>query len=180
MINDFVFFQQDVPNAPQVTKRLQRITVTAGKLFRLSIPSDTFTDAEDGSTRSLRLELVTSDGKSIDEVPWIALDVEKQVLTGNYIIFQVILIEILFHLILQEIYGLPLSDDIGKWSFTLIAYDSSDLSVSELAEVIVRQHQSERTFNHRVTLEMEAELADDEIDFPQVIFIKVDYLMALQ
>lgn len=73
-----VFFPQPAPSPPQVTRRLPRVTAMAGKIFRFSVPVDTFTDA-DGTARSLDLELIPADGKTLDEIIWIAFDADAQV-----------------------------------------------------------------------------------------------------
>lgn len=64
---------------PTVTKTLQKMTATAGKVFRMTIPAETFSDAEDGSTRRLALELVSKDGEPLVDVHWIAFNATTQV-----------------------------------------------------------------------------------------------------
>ena len=39
-------------------------------MFRFVIPVVTFSDAEDGNTASLHLELLTEDGKQLEEFSW--------------------------------------------------------------------------------------------------------------
>jgi hypothetical protein len=69
-------------------------------------------------------------------------------------------------------YGLPVAEDIGKWNFTIVARNSANLSVSELAEIQVRQHQAERTFHHKFRLQIEPEFSEEELAFPRVIIFQ--------
>lgn len=48
------------------------------------------------------------------------------------------------------------------------ARNSANLTVTETAEVQVRQHPSERAFNHRFTLQLEPEFSDDEKLLPPI------------
>lgn len=132
------------PLPPIVLRRLPKITATAGKVLRYPIPADTFSDSEDNS-RNLQLELITQSGKPIDQVTWIGFDSAA-----------------------KEIYGLPLADDIGKYTFLVQARNSANLTVTEAAEIQVRQHPSERAFNHRFTLQLEPEFSDDEKLLPTI------------
>ena len=66
------------------------------------------------------------------------------------------------------IYGLPLADDIGKYFFTVQAKNSANLTVTEQAEIQVRQHPAERTFHHRFALQLEPEFSNEELFYPQV------------
>lgn len=115
---------------PVINHRLQKIAVTAGKVLRHKIPSDTFSDTEDGDTKKLKLKLRMS-GSEIPPDYWIQLD-EKS----------------------QEIYALPLEDHISKWTFDLIAYDSGGLMVEDNIEVRVQDHKGRRAVNHAITMEL--------------------------
>lgn len=121
------------------------MVATAGKVFRLVIPAETFSDAEDGSTRRLSLELA---GDQLADMRWIA-----------------------FNATAQEIYGLPLAEDIGRYSLVIRARNSANLTVEEPAEIHVRQHPSERTFHHRFTLQLEPEFSDEETALPPAFWM---------
>ncbi len=64
-----------------------------------------------------------------------------------------------------------MAEDIGSYSFKLWARNSANLTVSELAEIRVRQHQSERAFNHRFTLQLEPEFDNDEMTLPSAFWM---------
>jgi len=136
------------PIPPSVTMRLPKIPATAGKVFRFVIPVTTFSDPVDGSSANLHLELLSEDGKPLDGITWIGFNATK-----------------------REIYGLPLADDIGKYSFLVRARNSANLTVTETAEIQVRQHPSERAFHHQFTLQLEPEFSEDEETLPQVYWM---------
>lgn len=61
-----------------------------------------------------------------------------------------------------------MADDIGKYTFLVQARNSANLTVTETADIQVRQHPSERAFNHRFTLQLEPEFSDDEKLLPPI------------
>lgn len=67
---------------PQVTKRLPKIPATAGKVLRFTIPVETFSDAEDGNAAKLQLDLLSEDGKPLEE-EWIGFNSSTRVITIN-------------------------------------------------------------------------------------------------
>ncbi len=71
-----------LPNAPPVLQRkLQKLPVVVGKSFRRRVPEDTFSDAEDGGTRSLRLSLRWPNGSVVsDRHSWVKFDERTQTL----------------------------------------------------------------------------------------------------
>lgn len=139
---------KSAPIPPEVTMRLPRIPATAGKVMRFSIPSGTFSDAEDGNTANMHLELLSQDGQQLEEITWIGFNSTK-----------------------KEIYGLPLADDIGKYTFLVQARNSANLTVTETVEIQVRQHPSERAFHHHFTLQLEPEFSVDEETLPQAYWM---------
>ena len=66
---------------------------------------------------------------------------------------------------------MPLADDIGKYSFLVQARNSANLTVTETAEIQVRQHPSERAFHHHFTLQLEPEFSFDEETLPQAYWM---------
>ncbi|RWS19034.1 dystroglycan-like protein, partial [Leptotrombidium deliense] len=123
------------PNrGPSIHKRIQKLSLTAGKYWRYYIPSETFFDSGDGNTRSLKLTFLIFDLHSDreDSPPadyWIQFDHEN-----------------------QYSFALPTEKNVGKHKFTLVAVDSKGEPVTELLEVHVRQHPSSRAFHHTFTL----------------------------
>ncbi|KAH8020325.1 hypothetical protein HPB51_000642 [Rhipicephalus microplus] len=99
---------------PMLNKRLQKLIVTAGKVWSYQIPKDVFLDAEDGDTRNLKLMFVTSAGTAIEPRSWIQFDPEKQTLSA-----------------------LPLDDNIGKYTFILEAMDAEGDTVQDMVEINV-------------------------------------------
>lgn len=62
-----------------MTKRLPKIPATAGKVLRFSIPVETFSDAEDGNAAKLQLDLLSEDGKPLEE-RWIGFNATSRVI----------------------------------------------------------------------------------------------------
>lgn len=116
---------------PVVMSRFPKIIFTAGKILRYRIPEDTFVDFEDGNTRQLKLLLLTPEGTSLNASSWIQFDSNK-----------------------QEIYGIPLEQNIGTWNFVLEAMDSDGDSVKHQVEVVVRQHTLSRAVYHEFVMHL--------------------------
>lgn len=99
-----------IGNSPPVLrKRLQKLRVFAGKPLSQIIPIDTFHDDVDGNTRNLQLTLQP-------KFKWIEFNNKT-----------------------QEIYGIPLVEQISTHSFKLTATNSRGLSVSEVFDIYVQQ-----------------------------------------
>lgn len=77
-----MLFEQAQP--PQIKKRLQTVQTIAGKVFRFQIPADTFSNGDDGDTRSLQLEIIPAENESLTDMSWIGFDAEKQVLMDSH------------------------------------------------------------------------------------------------
>lgn len=127
---------------PYLNRRLPRLAVTAGQVWRYSIPSDTFMD-EDGDLKKLKSAIVrkTDGGTSIKQntsnlastspdstqyYSWVQYDASSQIL-----------------------YGLPTENDIGRHEIILVVGDSYGATSQEIIEIHVRQHQSSRAFTHQ-------------------------------
>ncbi|CAN7988092.1 unnamed protein product [Ixodes hexagonus] len=111
---------------PVLNKRLQKLVVTAGKVWTFPIPVDAFHDREQGDTRELKLMFVTSAGTAIEPRSWIQFDAEKQMLSA-----------------------LPLDDNIGKYQFRLEAMDNEGETVHDVIDINVWQHPSARAVHHK-------------------------------
>lgn len=66
--------------APMVKSRLQKVAVTSGKAFVVTVPEDTFYDEEDMS--NLRLELTDRDGLELKINSWLQFNAEKRQIYG--------------------------------------------------------------------------------------------------
>lgn len=121
-----------VPNfKPTIERRVKKLTVVAGKIWRFQIPQDTFVDIEDGDTRHLKLLFMTSERTSIPPTSWIQFDPEKQML-----------------------YALPLEDHIGKYEYILEAMDNEGASTNDRLDIHVWQHQSSRAKHHEFSVSL--------------------------
>jgi neurexin len=58
------------------------IEYTVYSFYRFVIPEDTFSDLEDGNTRSLRLIFKTKEGTSVPPTSWLQFNPEKQEIYG--------------------------------------------------------------------------------------------------
>lgn len=124
---------------PRQDKRLKKIPVTAGKSLSYVIPANTFSDIEDGDTRRLRLSL-NLQGAPLKSSHWLQ-----------------------FNQSTQEVYGLPLENDISTWTYELIAADSGGLSVSDQLDIHVQQHKLSRSVNHDFSIYLRI---DKRTEFP--------------
>lgn len=119
---------------PTIDHRLAKQVAVAGKVFSFVIPEDTFSDLEDGNTRNLRLIFKTKEGTSVPPTSWLQFSPEK-----------------------QEVYGLPLEEEVSMWKFIIEAMDKEGKSVSENLELMVQHHKRSRTVNHEFTLHLHIE-----------------------
>jgi len=138
---------------PTIDHRLAKQVAVAGKVFRFVIPEDTFSDLEDGNTRNLRLIFKTKEGTSVSQRSWLQFSPEK-----------------------QEIYGLPLEEEVSMWQFIIEAMDREGKSVSENLELAVQHHKRSRTVNHEFTLHLHIE---KKFDFPSSVDWQLNVLHRL-
>ncbi|XP_043258133.1 dystroglycan-like isoform X3 [Colletes gigas] len=124
---------------PRQDRRLKKIPVTAGKPLSYVIPSNTFSDLEDGDTRSLRLNLYLQ-GAPLKSTHWLQFNQNT-----------------------QEVYGLPLENDISTWTYELVAADTEGLNVTDRLDIHVQQHKLSRSVNHEFSIYLRIE---KRTDFP--------------
>ncbi|XP_033227908.1 dystroglycan isoform X3 [Belonocnema kinseyi] len=113
-----------VNTAPVLRKRLQKIRVFAGKTFTHIISNETFRDEIDGYTRNLHLSLEP-------KMKWIEFNNKT-----------------------QEIYGIPLVEDISTHNFRLTATNSRDKSVTEEFPIYVQQPSKRVEFEFHLYLDI--------------------------
>ncbi|XP_076283956.1 uncharacterized protein LOC143210714 isoform X3 [Lasioglossum baleicum] len=124
---------------PRQDRRLKKIPVTAGKPLSYIIPPNTFTDLEDGDTRNLRLSLYLQ-GAPLKRLHWLQFNPKT-----------------------QEVYGLPLENDISTWTYDLVASDSEGLNVTDRLDIHVQQHKLSRSVNHEFSIYLRI---DKRTEFP--------------
>lgn len=124
---------------PRQDKRLKKIPVTAGKPLSYIIPPSTFSDLEDGDTRNLRLSLYLQ-GAPLKSSHWLQFNPNT-----------------------QEVYGLPLENDISTWTYDLIAADREGLNVTDRLDIHVQQHKLSRSVNHEFSVYLRI---DKRSEFP--------------
>ncbi|RLU24041.1 hypothetical protein DMN91_004250 [Ooceraea biroi] len=113
---------------PRRDRRLKKIPVTAGKPLSYIIPANTFSDLEDGDTRNLKLSLYWQ-GAPLKTTHWLQFNHHT-----------------------QEVYGLPLENDISTWNYELVATDSEGANVSDSLDIHVQQHKLSRSVNHEFSI----------------------------
>lgn len=144
----------DVKNIqPTIDHRLAKQVAVAGKVFSFVIPEDTFSDLEDGNTRNLRLIFKTEAGTSVAPTSWLQFNPEK-----------------------QEVYGLPLEEQVSMWKFIIEAMDKEGKSVSENLELTVQHHKARRNANHEFTLQLHIE---KKYEFPSSVDWQLNVLNGL-
>ncbi|OAD62671.1 Dystroglycan [Eufriesea mexicana] len=125
--------------SPRQDKRLKKIPVTAGKPLSYVIPANTFSDSEDGDTRDLKLSLYLQ-GAPLKTSHWLQFNQNT-----------------------QEVYGLPLENDISTWTYELVAADSEGLNVTDRLDIHVQQHKLSRSVNHEFSIYLKI---DKRSEFP--------------
>ncbi|EFN86632.1 Dystroglycan [Harpegnathos saltator] len=118
---------------PRRDRILKKIPVTAGKLLNYAIPANTFSDLEDGDTRKLKLNLYWQ-GVPLKPTHWLQ-----------------------FNRLKQEVYGLPLENDISTWNYELVATDSEGANVTDHLDIHVQQHKLSRSVNHEFSIYLRIE-----------------------
>lgn len=113
---------------PRVRNRIKKLAWIAGHVYHLPIPRDTFEDVEDGDTSHLRLLFKTSDGLTVGRNSWIQFNPTR-----------------------QEIYALPLEENIGRYTYVLEAMDSEGKTTTDTIMIHVQQAREARNYNHRFT-----------------------------
>lgn len=147
-LNDFNNYNR----APVLNRRLPKLAVTAGQVWRYFIPYDTFVD-EDGDLRQLKSMIVpkgllkhgqNDTGEQGNQYySWLQYDPKYQLL-----------------------YGFPTENDSGKHEIELIVSDQFGSISNETIEINVRQHQSTRAFTH---LFVANHVVWDSQSFPSVV-----------
>ncbi|CAL7949940.1 unnamed protein product [Xylocopa violacea] len=138
--------------APRQDKRLKKIAVTAGKPLSYVIPANTFSDFEDGDTRHLKLALYLQ-GAPLKPSHWLQ-----------------------FNQSTQEVYGLPLENDISTWNYELVASDSEGSNVTDRLDIHVQQHKLSRSVNHEFSIYLRI---DKRSEFPTDIDWELKVIRAL-
>lgn len=128
--------------SPEIRNRIQKLRFTAGKVFRHPVPEDAFFDREDGGSKNLSLKFLSAEKGPIFDNSWIQFN-EKT----------------------QEIYGLPLDDQVSQWNFVLSATDSSGLSVEDTIFISVQHHKGRRTVTHAIDIEVTAVPKGPQVDW---------------
>ncbi|KAJ9584025.1 hypothetical protein L9F63_021629 [Diploptera punctata] len=105
---------------PSLRNQVDHINATVGKLLVFKVPEDTFYDPEDGSTRSMKLTLLTIDRAPISLANWLQFDIKN-----------------------QEFYGIPMQQDDGRKEYQLVCEDSGGLTANDGLVVVV--HAAPRT-----------------------------------
>ncbi|XP_014478579.1 PREDICTED: dystroglycan [Dinoponera quadriceps] len=113
---------------PRRDRILKKIPVTAGKPLSYVIPANTFSDIEDGDTRNLKLNLYWQ-GVPLKPTHWLQ-----------------------FNRHTQEVYGLPLENDISTWNYELVATDREGANVTDHLDIHVQQHKLSRSVNHEFSI----------------------------
>ncbi|XP_032681141.1 dystroglycan isoform X2 [Odontomachus brunneus] len=137
---------------PRRDKILKKIPVTAGKPLSYVIPANTFSDLEDGDTRKLKLNLYWQ-GVPLKPTHWLQ-----------------------FNRYTQEVYGLPLENDISAWNYELVATDSEGANVSDSLDIHVQQHKLSRSVNHEFSIYLRI---DKRNEFPTDVDWKFKVIRSL-
>lgn len=116
---------------------MNRLQATSGKTFTHKIEG-VFNDQEDGM--KLKIELLDKNNDTLSPNSWIRFNPKT-----------------------QELYGLPLENDVSKHEFKLRATDSSNEHVDEIVDITVHQHKTLRSVNHEIYIQVTVEKEYDSI-----------------
>ncbi|BES90568.1 Dystroglycan (Dystrophin-associated glycoprotein 1) [Nesidiocoris tenuis] len=123
---------ENLPPFPR--NQVDYFNATVGQLLVFQVPEDTFYDPEDGSTRNLRLSLLTMERGRIPPNHWLQFDPKN-----------------------QEFYGIPFT--AGQTEYQLVCQDSGNEESSDGLVVIV--HQAPRVmYNVEFSITLAVELND--------------------
>ncbi|XP_025266247.1 dystroglycan isoform X2 [Camponotus floridanus] len=102
-------------NFPPVPRnQVDHVNATVGQLLVFKVPEDTFFDAEDGSSRNMKMSLLTIDRIPIPPHEWLQFDSKN-----------------------QEFYGVPMRPDIGRKEYQLVVTDKDGASSTDGLVVVV-------------------------------------------
>lgn len=102
-------------NFPPVPRnQVDHVNATVGQLLVFKVPEDTFFDAEDGSSRNMKMSLLTIDRIPIPPHEWLQFDNKN-----------------------QEFYGVPMRADIGRKEYQLVVTDKDGASSTDGLVVVV-------------------------------------------
>ncbi|XP_037294965.1 dystroglycan isoform X3 [Manduca sexta] len=123
-----VTFAMPVNQPPSLKHHMKKLAIIAGKAFRYIIPTDLFTDPEEGS--NLTFTMYEADNVRLSKTSWI------QFIPSG-----------------REVYGLPLEAHVSRWNFIVEAQDSEGLVARGPLDITVQQHKSGRTINHQFIMQ---------------------------
>ncbi|XP_011876234.1 PREDICTED: dystroglycan isoform X2 [Vollenhovia emeryi] len=102
-------------NFPPVPRnQVDHVNATVGQLLVFKVPEDTFFDSEDGSSRNMKMSLLTIDRQPIAPREWLQFDSKN-----------------------QEFYGVPMSAHIGRKEYQLVVTDTKGASATDGLVVVV-------------------------------------------
>lgn len=117
---------------PMPRNQVDLVNATVGQLLVFKVPEDTFFDAEDGSSRNMRMSLLTMDRTPIPAHEWLQFDSKN-----------------------QEFYGVPMRSDVGRKEYQLVVTDSKGASATDGLVVIVHPAPSmQHTVEFSMTLDI--------------------------
>ena len=126
-------------NAPEITGQIPAQTITFCGLHTMKIPSNAFTDKEEGSTRSLKLTMSRDDGSPLED--WMEFDSVNQTLS-------MLLVSSMDNFLFQR-----------RQKFKLTATDSSKLSRSQPVTINIQGNPDTIDFKKILILNKTAEFA---------------------
>lgn len=71
--------------SPMIRNRLQKLAITAGKWFTMTIPMDLFHDPEDG--RDIRIVVLDDRGNELKSTSWLQFNPAKREIYGLYVLY---------------------------------------------------------------------------------------------
>ena len=127
------------PTPPQLTNAIGRITGVAGQVLDFQVPSNMFADVTDGNTRNLKLELLQHGIKPLPSSSWVLLNQS------------------------QQIYGLPMPQNIGKKRFVVKATNSHSLSALDPFHLVIKKDTTKYNHQFRIQLDYDYNTFDSNV-----------------
>ncbi|XP_006819307.1 dystroglycan 1-like [Saccoglossus kowalevskii] len=125
---------------PQLMNHIDRVYAYEGEMLVYRVPEDTFYDEEDGSTRNLKLMLLSIDGGILHKMSWIQFDSSS-----------------------QTIYGLPMAEQAGKHEYVMTAIDSFGDIARDAFEVVVVASVNKPNHEFSITLSNDYEEFENDV-----------------
>ena len=126
---------------PTLRREIKNIEVQVGDLLEFKVPAGTFSDVEDGNTRSLKLVFGDEHGLSLPPDSWVH-----------------------FNATTQSLFGLPMAEDKGRHRYKMTAIDSGGKIAEDVFEIFVQRNPNAATISHEFSVAFDMDYNEFMVD----------------